>query len=135
MKEQHSRQRGSGLPEPFRKGAALSTLGAAVGAGLGDLIGWFIAGREAHFIFAGAGAAVGIIIGFGSALMFRRRMQISGVERIEAGTELIGGIIGFVLGVAGIVGFAMTGKWIGLVGAVFFFSCGWYLVARHRAHE
>jgi hypothetical protein len=62
-------------------------------------------------------------------------MQTGSVERIEVGTELIGGAIGFVLGVAGIVGFAMTGKWIGLLGAGFFFACGWYLVARHRRHE
>ena len=122
----------SALPETYRKGAALSVLGAAIGAGLGDLVGWFVAGRETHFIYAGLGAGGGILLGYLGAFVFRRRMELGRVEHLSAKAELVGAVLGFVLGAAGIVGFAMTGRLIGLGGALFFFACGWYLLTRHR---
>src|SRR5574340_362784 len=119
------------LPEVIKKGAALSALGAGIGDGIGDLVGWNLVGREGHYLFAGAGAVVGIVMSYLIAVLIRK-VQLQTLEAVEVRSEKVGYVLSFVLAIAGLIGFILSGKWIGLVGTAFFTLCGIYLLVKSR---
>ena len=107
---------------------------ASIGAGVGEVVAWVIWGHEGHYWGGGIGALVGGVLGHLLGLADRRPPSLSLQSAAKNYNNAVGGVA-FLLASAGVIGFALTGKWIGIVGAVFFFICGLYLLRRGTKKE
>ncbi len=133
MKLEERKQMEKHLPTVYKKGKALSALGAAIGAGIGAVIGLYVTeDRLGRALFGGAGAGVGILISYIVGIVINHKVDLLPLQKLESKTETFGGILSVLMSIAGIVGFILTGKWIGIIGAVFFALCGIYLLIRRR---
>ena len=111
------------------KVGGLSIIGAGIGAGVGDAIGWYWEGAETHYLYAGIGGGIGAVIGYLldgriplSSIKMSRLDEMQGIYH-----KVLGGL-GFVMAAASFTVFLMYGKSAALFGAVFFGLCGLYLI-------
>lgn len=114
------------IPEIHRKCWIVGSIGAAIGAGIGG----YISGIKGNIIYTGIGAVIGSTVGIIIGLLIGKKINLKSLIATERIKNLILGLASFFLTIAGIIGFILTGKWIGLVGAVFFGLCGVYLLRK-----
>jgi hypothetical protein len=113
------------LPSIYRKGSILGVFGASIGAGAGAIIGLYF-GNNTFYIFAGIGAASGALIGHIIGMLVNNTISLENLQQIQRAYFIFLGILFFLLSILGIIGFVMTGKWIGIISAIFFLICGAY---------
>jgi hypothetical protein len=113
------------IPAAYRKAWIVGGIGGVIGAGAGG----YLAYLKGNYLYAGLGAGLGILAGDFIGLLISRNLSLPRLALVEEKVNFLGGILGLLLAVAGIFGFFLTGKWIGIVGAIFFGLCGIYLLA------
>jgi hypothetical protein len=118
----------------MQHGSAL-ILGACVGAVVGDISGWLLGGEDVHYLFAGIGGGLGACLG----VLFSGRIRSHSSDLLSTGTmsgtsQKALGALGLFMAVASLAVFVLNGKIMGLIGAVFFGLCAYYLI-RHRQQE
>ena len=114
------------IPEIHRKSWIVGGIGGAIGAGIGG----YISRIKGDNIYTGIGAGIGFIAGIISGLFIGKKINLKSFMAIERIKNLILGIASFSLSIAGIIGFILTERWIGLIGAVFFGLGGIYLLRK-----
>jgi hypothetical protein len=112
--------------EPVKKTWIIATLGAAIGGGIGG----YISARRGNYIYAGMGAVVGYTIGIIIGLLIGKKTNLKSLRTTENIMDFVLSIASFFMVIAGITGFILTRKWIGIVGALFFGACGVYLLKK-----
>ena len=103
-------------------------LGGLLGAGIGGYVSYL----QNNYVYAGVGAAVGIILGRLVQVRLSKKLAPSSVISLETKTHLVLMILSFLMALAGGLGFLRTGDTLGLLGAVFFGLCGAYFVFKYR---
>lgn len=116
------------IPDIYKK----SWIVGGIGGVIGGVIGGYISVIKGSYLYGGIGGGIGIIVGEVIGLLINRKLSLQSLFRIEERINLIFGILGFLMAIAGIIGFFLTGKWIGIVGAIFFGLCGLYLIKRNE---
>lgn len=115
--------------DSHKRHTILATMGAGVGAGVGELIAWYFVGGEGHYWGGGIGALIGVVAGyFLGALREEGSLPSPALERTAINYNRVVGLLGLLLSIMGVIGFFWTREWIGIVGAVFFGICGIYLL-------
>ncbi len=114
------------IPEAHRKAWIVGGLGAAIGGGIGG----FISAQKGNYIYAGIGAVLGYLVGVAIGLLTRKKTDLKSLGSVESKVNFVAGIVSLMMAIAGIVGFILTRKFIGIVGALFFGACGIYLLKK-----
>lgn len=116
------------IPEIYRK----SWIFGGIGGLIGGVIGGYISVIKDSILYGGIGVGIGIVIGEVIGLLINRTLSLQSLVRIEKRIDLTLGVLSFLLAFAGIIGFFLTRKWIGIIGAIFFGLCGIYLITRQK---
>lgn len=112
------------VPEPYMKGLILGGLGAPFGVA----IGWYLhTSPENIALYISLGALAGVIFGASIAVGLGKWIPLVKLYGVQRKADVVLGFLSLAISLAGIVGFMLTGKMIGLVGAMFFILCAMYL--------
>ncbi len=115
----------------YAKKSKLAAIGAGVGAGVGEVIAWYLVGEGGHYWGGGLGALIGICLAYCIPLSDKDSSQAYvKIESTEKQFSRAVGILAFLLSLTGLIGFVMTRQWIGILGAIFFGICGAYLLMK-----
>lgn len=131
MQEDESKKIENKIPDLYKKSWIVGAIVGLIGAGIGG----YISVIRDNYLYAGIGAGIGIVIGEVIGLLINKKVSLSSLVRIEEKLNLIFGISSFLLALAGIIGFLLTGKWVGIVGFLFFGSGAVYFIIRHKIKD
>jgi Ca2+/Na+ antiporter len=92
-------------------------------AGLGGAVGGYISAKTGNHTYAGAGAAIGSILGISFAFIMRKKMRLERLFSIQAVVLILLSILSLLMATAGIIVFFLKDKKVGLTGAIFFGVC------------
>ncbi len=112
------------IPEVYIKSWVIGSIGGIIGGSIG---GYFSVSKG-NFLYGGIGVGIGIIVGEVIGILINRKMPLQQLLNTEKRIKVFCGALSLLLAVAGIIGFLLTGRWIGIVGAVFFVLSGIYLL-------
>lgn len=107
------------IPEFYKKAWMIGIFGAAIGG----CIGGYIAAIKDNYIYAGLGAVLGIIASNLISLLWGKTITLQKLVSMQRKIFILFGALSLLLAIAGLVGFFLTGKSIGVVGAAFFLLC------------
>lgn len=116
------------IPETHKK----SWIVGGIGGIIGGVIGGYISVIKGSSIYGGIGVGIGIVVGEAVGLLINKKVPLKPLLNIERNINIFGGVLSLLLAIAGIIGFFLTGKWVGIVGAIFFGLCGIYLLKISR---
>jgi len=111
------------IPEVHKRSWIVGGFGAAIGAGIGA----YVSHIEGSNIYAGIGAGIGFILGSLIGILIGQKISLQSLVAAERIRNTILGLLSFSLAIAGVAGFVLTKKWVGILGAIFFGLCGIYL--------
>jgi len=112
------------VSDSHKKARILGCFGASIGGGVGG----YFAAVKGNYIYSGVGAVLGWIMGNFIARLLGRSIALKQFSSIQSKGFLLLGFLSLLLAIAGIIGFFMTGKWEGIIGFIFFASCGAYFL-------
>lgn len=111
------------MPDPHKKNWILGGFGAALGGGIGG----YLSAVHGNNLYAGMGAGIGAIVGVLIGLLIGQKVTLPALISSEKVMNCVLGTASILMAIAGIVGFILTRKWIGIIGTLFFGACGFYL--------
>lgn len=114
------------IPAIHRKSWIMGFFGAAIGGGIGG----YLSAIKGADIYAGIGAGVGSVLGGLIGVIIGPKISLQSLIATERIINIILGLLCFCVAIAGVVGFILTRKWVGILGAIFFSLCGIYLLRR-----
>ena len=103
-----------------KKMVITGSFGLTVGAGVGG----YLSAINNNLAYVIVGSVVGFFVGNIVGILFGKTISLKSLSATENIANNILGFAGLILAIIGIIGFFLTGNWIGIVGFVFFTICG-----------
>jgi len=116
------------IPDTARKVYIFGGFGLVIGAGIGGYLSF----KFGNYFYAGFGAAIGYILSAIFCFLFCKRLSLQRLVSIERKMNILFGVMGLLLAVAGIYVFISKGAIVGIFAALFFGTGGFYLLLRKR---